>query len=202
MKMKKYLMAMLFATSLTGTAYAVDIQFTFEEDAADFPLIGRAFTPGVVCGILYGLPENGESVQPTSFKFLSDVSGVGITSNHISSATSIFGGFNMANGVITNTDFVSNFDDPTNGGMQIRFNRDNMNLLHWNGGSGPVVGMGNQNGFSGASYGGDQCELLASEPVPVNNIWALFITTILLALMGLSTLRRQARRQAASSTRQ
>jgi len=194
--MYKYLIAILLVAFTMSPAFGLDIRFTFEEDATDFPWIGREFTPGVVCGILYGLPENGQDVRPTSFEFLSDVSGVGVTSNYIFPVLAGSGGFDLVNGVVTGANLLTNFDDPTNGGMQIRFNQASWNVLHWNGGSGPETGMGNQNGFSGATYGVEDCPLNPGEvtepvPVPAYSNWGLLIATLMLVLFGMWTLRRK-----------
>jgi hypothetical protein len=151
--MKKYLFMLCLASFVAGNANATPIAFSFSEDSTDFPWIGRDFTPGVVTGILYGLSDNGSGLLPTSIEFTSDVSSLGITNNVVSSfAISIGTGFEMSDGNVIGANLLLNFNDPTIGGMQIRFNYDNWNVLHWNGSNGPVLAMGNQNGFTGATY--------------------------------------------------
>jgi len=193
--MNKFLISILLLALSINSAFAITIGFTMEEDAADFPWIGREFAPGIVTGNLIGLPENGNGVFPTTFVFTSDVSAIGITSNLEFTPTVMNGtGFNVVNGVIVSANVLMNFNDPVNGGMQVRFNFDDWNVLHWNGGSGPVVGMGNQNGFSGATYGGvNVVNIPTTEaiPVPTMSNWALATLVLFLGLFGFWAHHRQ-----------
>ncbi len=189
--MKKLFVLGILLFFSVNVAFAATVGFVIEEDAADFPLIGRAFTPGIVIGNLYGLPDDGTGVFPTTFEFTSDVSGVGVTSNLEFSPLATGGtGFDIVGGVVVAADVLMNFDDPVNGGMQIRFNFDSMNLLHWNGGSGPVVGMGNQNGFSGTLYG-EAVPTAQASSIPAMNNWGLAILGLMLGLFSFWVLKRQ-----------
>ena len=182
--MNKFLVLIILSAFSFNTAFAATIGFEFEEDATDFPWIGRSFTPGVVRGNLYGLPEDGSGVFPTSFEFTSDVSGVGITSNYEFFSTVENGaGFTIVGGVVVAADVLVTFDDPVNGGMQLRFNFDGWNVLHWNGGTGPQTAMGNQNGFDGAVYGAAFNGERAAA-VPTMNKWGLITLALMLGLFG------------------
>lgn len=143
--------------------------FSFSDDASD-PMFGRTHIAGTVTGLMYGLSENGSGQLPTSIEFTSSVAFLGMTDSIIDAGNSLWfwdsTGFNIVNGVILGGGFALNFNDPTVGGIQFRLNGapsspgdDNYNVLHWNGGNGPVVGTGNRDGFSGAAYalaGGNQ----------------------------------------------
>jgi len=180
-KIKSYLLVLIF---LSPTAFAVPISFSFVDDPSDFPWISRSHTPGIVSGILFGLSDNGIGQTPTGIQFTSDVSPFGMTSNIVNAFFSFSGpGFDLLNGTVTGANMLLNFIDPTVGNMQIRFgytdslSPNGANVLHWNGGSGPVVGMGNvDNGFAGATY---------SSSVPVPGTIALFS----LGLVGFSLFR-------------
>ena len=143
-------------------ANASPIAFSFVDDAADWPFVGRAHVAGTVTGLIFGLSDNGTSQAPTSIQFTSDLSSLGITNNTVSSFGFTSGpGFTLSGGVVTGVDLLINFNDPVTGAKQMRFdyNLDGLsplgaNLVMWNGGSGPVVGMGNvNNGFAGVTFG-------------------------------------------------
>ncbi|WP_088331838.1 PEP-CTERM sorting domain-containing protein [Lacimicrobium sp. SS2-24] len=149
--MKKIIYLLALACLFSGTANATLIEFSFDDDATDFPWSMRDHTPGVVTGLLHGLAENGTNLAPTFIEITSDVSALGMTSNIIN-FSSYLGGFDLLGGDIVAANLIANFNDPTVGQMQIRFNWGGLNILTWNGGIGPVLVMGNQNGFSGATY--------------------------------------------------
>ena len=152
-------------------AVAGPVTFSFADDPADWPWIGRTFVAGPVTGILYGLADNGTGQIPTSIEFTSDVTPLGMTSSVVTSFTAVNGtGFTVVNGNVVAADLLLNFDDPSVDGMQVRFNHEARNVLHWNGGSGPVVGMGNENGFAGATYGATVQYELAFNPAGVGQI--------------------------------
>ena len=150
----------IVVVSFNASAVAVPISFSFVDDPTDWPWGGRSYAAGEVTGILYGLDDNGLGQAPTSIEFTSDVSPLGMTSNLVSAFTFERGtGFDVVGGVVTAVSLLLNFNDPVIGGMQIRFGYIDIdtpfgaNMLHWNGGSGPQVGMGNtDNGFAGATY--------------------------------------------------
>lgn len=150
--------------TIGAAALAISAQgqssFAFTDNAADWPWAGRSHVSGVVTGILYGLPANGINVLPTSIQFTSNLNALGMTSSLVSAFTVTLGsGFTMSNGSVTAADVLINFNDPGIGPMQLRFDYVDVlsplgaNVLHWNGSSGPVAGMGNSTGgFSGATY--------------------------------------------------
>jgi hypothetical protein len=152
-------------------AVAGPVAFSFADDPGDWPWIGRTFVAGPVTGILYGLEDNGAGQIPTSIEFTSNVAPLGMTSSVITSFTAVSGtGFTLVNGNVVAVDLLLNFNDPSVSGMQVRFNHEARNVLHWNGGSGPVVGMGNENGFAGATYEAALANTLAFNPSGVGHI--------------------------------
>jgi len=178
---KKTFLSLIFL-AISFSAHSTAISFSFFDDPSDFPLIGRGYSPGTVTGLLVGLSVDGVNQLPTAIEFTSDVSSLGITNNIIDVFSISLGtGFNIVDGNIIDANLLLNFIDPIIGGMQIRFNFDGMNLLHWNGGTGPGLGMGNQNGFSGADYG------VSTVPVPAA---AWLFGSALLGFFGFS--RRKA----------
>lgn len=143
-------MAVLVTTA--GQVQAGLIRFSIEGNSNDWPWQGRSFEPGTITGILNGLVDNANGQIPTSIEFTSDVSALGITSNVVTS-TVTEGGIDIGGGeVLGTTSLLFNFVDPSIGAMQFRLNFDSRNILHWNGSSGPMAGMGNGNGFGGATY--------------------------------------------------
>ena len=152
-------------------AVAGPVSFSFADDPGDWPWLGRAFVAGPVTGILYGLADNGAGQIPTSIEFTSNVAPLGMTSSVVTSFTAVDGtGFTLVNGNIVAADLLLNFNDPGVSGMQVRFNYEARNVLHWNGGSGPLVGMGNENGFAGATYGTALVSALVFNPAGVGHI--------------------------------
>lgn len=146
-------MVMLFS----ATANAAPIAFSFQDDPLD-NIFGRTHLGGEVTGELIGLTDNGTNLLPTSIVFTSDITPIGID---LASSTIVLAdhyvwnanGFTMVNGVVTAADLGVNFTDDVGNAYQFRLNGAGFNLLHWNGASTPIVGIGNLNGFEGATYG-------------------------------------------------
>ena len=153
--MKLYKSVLFSALLLSASAQAANVAFTFSDDAS-VGLSGRPHVSGAVSGILYGLASDGASQMPTSIEFTSNVSFVGITDVTINPIENNFvpagGGFSLTGGVVTSADYTLNFDDPVTGGKQLRLNNGTLNLLMWNGGSGPFVVTGNAGGFSAVTF--------------------------------------------------
>lgn len=151
------------AGSLLANASAtpISIGFSFADDPASYAY-GRTHVAGTVTGILHGLQDNGSGLLPTSIEFTSDVSWLGMTDTIIDAANSLWfwdsTGFSIVNGVITAGGFAVNFSDPAIGGLQFRINSQdswNMNILHWNGSSGPFTAIGNTAGLAGVTFSSD-----------------------------------------------
>jgi hypothetical protein len=170
-----------------GYSQAGMISFSFDGDAADWPWIGREFQPGTVSGVLYGLVDAPGFQFPTSIGFTSDMSALGITSS-IFIPTAYDGGIQISGGVIqSDSSLMLNFNDPVIGAMQFRLNSaGGRNALHWNGSSGPVAGMGNADGFSGATYSTLSDSTATPEPASLC-IWGG------IAIVGLAAVRRRKR---------
>lgn len=151
-----HFLSAIAASVFSAAAFAAPVAFSFTDDPAD-GIFGRTHVAGTVTGIMYGLANNGTGLLPTSIQITSDVALLGMTDSLIDGNNSMVfwdaSGFSIVNGVIASGSFGLNFTDPIVGGIQLRLNGEGYNLLHWNGGSSPVVGTGNRNGFAGATYG-------------------------------------------------
>ncbi len=148
---------LLSVLMLASQASALSFNFTILDDPADWPWLGRGHTPGVVTGVIHGLQDNLANQIPTSIEFTSDVSALGMTGQVTSAVLTVGAGLTVSGGIITAADLLWNFTDPSAQGTQLRFNyadgtAPGRNVLHWNGGAGPQLGMGNENGFSGAIF--------------------------------------------------
>lgn len=157
---KRVLAAALVA--VTGMAsmpsHAATIGFSFTDDPNDYAY-GRTHVGGTVTGFLIGLQDTGSNQLPTAIQITSDVSWLGMTDTLIDNNNNLWfwdnTGLNLTNGVVTGGGFGLNFSDPMIGGLQFRLNSQdglNMNILHWNGSSGPMNAIGNTDGFAGATY--------------------------------------------------
>lgn len=156
---------LVLAGSLLASASAapISIGFSFADDPAAYAY-GRTHVGGSVTGILHGLQDNGINLLPTAIEITSNVSWLGMTDTLIDANNSLWFwnniGFTIVNGVITGGGFAVNFSDPSIGGLQFRINSQdglNMNILHWNGSSGPMAAIGNTGGLAGVTFsnGGD-----------------------------------------------
>ncbi len=173
---------MLVATG--GQVQAGVIEFSFDGDAADWPWIGRTFLPGTVTGKMFGLVDNAFVQAPTSIEFTSDVSALGMTSN-VATPISVFGGIDIVGGVVqSSSTMLWNFFNPSVNGVQLRIDHENRNVLHWNGGGGPIAGFGNDDGFGGATFSTLDGSL---DPIPEPGTLAL----IGAALVGYGVWRRR-----------
>ena len=89
--------------------------------------------------------------------------------------------------MVTFADLLFNFNDPSVGGTQLRFNHtpsEGRNVLHWNGGGGPISGFGNANGLAGVTFGSSTA---APEPTSIT-----LVLTAGLGLVGVAVRRRRA----------
>ena len=147
----RMLVWMLSIVLLASQASALSFSFVMADDPADWPWIARDHTPGVVTGVIHGLQDNLANQIPTSIDITSDLSALGMT-GVATTTTLVLGGLTVSGGVLTAANLLWNFDDPSVGRMQLRFNYESRNVVHWNGGTGPRLGMGNANGFTGAVF--------------------------------------------------
>ena len=161
MKTSTLLRSLILTCSLmvAACAHAAPITFSFTDSPGNYNFYGRTHVSGTVSGILNGLSDNGNNQLPTSIVFTSDVSFLGLTDTTLDANNNLWfwdsTGFNVVNGVIVSGGIGLNFTDPVVGNQQFRLNDsfEGLNLLFWNGGSNPFVGMGNGGGFAGATYG-------------------------------------------------
>jgi hypothetical protein len=176
---------------MAGRADALTVAFSFDDEpSAD--MNGRAHIGGTVTGLLFGLQDNTANQIPTAFQITSDVSGFGMTQTYYDSFVLTFGsGITLSSGTVTDADLLFNFQDPGATLYQIAFNSSgasNQNRLIWNGGVTPVVGIGNDDGFAGATYSA------AVTPIPA--ALPLFAS----ALSGLGYLGWRRRKSAQAAT--
>lgn len=155
MRDARFVLAALLLAVTATQAQAGFITFSIAGDASDWPILGRAYNPGTISGVIYGLVDNLNGQTPTSIEFTSDVSAVGI-SNLLITPVSVIGGIDISGGQVqSTTSMIVNFvdPDPDFGARQLMLNYNLANVLIWNGGIAPPYnGMGNANGFSGATY--------------------------------------------------
>lgn len=162
-------------------ASAATFSFSFDDDP-NSNIAGRTHLGGSVTGFIYGLVDNTANQNPDAIEFTSDVSGLGMTETFFDTFQNIVGnGFSVSGGEIVSANILLNFSDPTVGGTQLRFNQGTgNNHLIWNGGSGPQVGIGNQGGFSGATFA-----QVSAVPLPAGGL------LLLSAIGGVAALKRR-----------
>lgn len=183
--------ATLAATLASPPAQALDLAFSITTEPAPpyFEYYGRPHVPGTVTGVLRGLADDGSASVPTAVDFTGGTDPVGLTATHVSSFTGVFGSLTIRDGVVDPllSSLHLNFADPVVGGLLLVFNSSNnfygnsINVLAWNGGSGPIVAIGNQRGVAGANFA-------ALAPVPEPGSWALLLAG--LGFMGWVARRR------------
>jgi hypothetical protein len=171
-------LAALAATLASPQAQAIDLAFSITTEPAPpfFHYYHRPHVPGTVTGILRGLADDGSASVPTAIDFTSGFGPVGLTATHVTGFSTVMGSLSVRNGVVDPllSSLHLNFADPVVGGLMLVFNsRDNfyghgINVLAWNGGSGPVVSIGNQRGVAGAN-------LVPLTAVPEPGRWALLL---------------------------
>lgn len=150
----------LFVCLFTGVANAGVINFSFSDDPSDYAY-GRTHVSGTVTGLLTfseDLSVDGIYL-PDAIEFTSDLSWLGATDSIIDMSTLFTHtnttGFTFSSGNVVDASYSANYTDSGIGNLQFRLNSDylGMNILHWNGSSGPTVAIGNTDGFAGATYG-------------------------------------------------
>lgn len=171
---------------MAAGASAATFSFSFDDDP-NSNIASRVHLGGSVTGFIYGLEDNTANQTPDAIEFTSDVSGLGMTDTFFDTFTIIAGdGFSISGGVIVAANALLNFNDSTVEGIQLRFNQGSgNNHLIWNGGSGPVVGIGNQGGFAGATYA-----QVSAVPLPAGGL------LLLSAFGGVAALKRRKKRAA------
>jgi len=159
----------LFACLFAGAANAGIIGFSFSDDPNDYAY-GRTHVAGTVTGLLTfseDLSIDGIYL-PDAIEFTSDLSWLGATDSIIDMSTLFTHtnttGFTFNSGNVVDASYSVNYTDSGIGNLQFRLNSDymGMNILHWNGSSGPVVAIGNTDGFTGAAY---DSSIAVSEPM-------------------------------------
>lgn len=140
-----------------GPAQAVDLAFSITNDPAPpyFNYYGRPHVDGTVTGVLRGLTDNAGS-QPTAIDFISGGTAIGLTARHVASFSTVMGSLTLENGQAVHGGLQINFDDPAVGALMLTFNASGfygsgINMLAWNGGSGPILSIGNARGLAGAN---------------------------------------------------
>lgn len=182
---------MMLALTTAPAVNATTINFSFYDDAADY-MFNRTHVGGSVTGYMTGLASNGTGLLPTSIVITSDVSFLNMTDTLIDSSDALWfwnnSGFTLVNDVITSGGFGLNFMDPTAGWLQFRLNSQdslNMNVLHWNGGDAPHVGIGNTDGLAGVTFSPDSIA-----PIPEPSTFLLLGA----GLAGIGIIRRRAKK--------
>ena len=150
----KTLAAAILAVTAASAASATTFSFSFDDDPSVSSFFGRTHIGGSVTGLIFGLEDDTANQTPDAIEFTSDVSGLGLTETFIDTFTVGVGdGITVSGGEIVAANILLNFNDPTVGGTQLRFNQGSgYNHLIWNGGGGPIVGIGNQDGFAGTTF--------------------------------------------------
>ena len=168
----KTLAAAILAVAAASAASATTFSFGFDDDPSLSSFFGRAHLGGSVTGLIFGLEDDTANQTPDAIEFTSDVSGLGLTETFIDTFSLVLGnGITVSGGEIVAADILINFNDPSVGGTQLRFNQGSgYNHLFWNGGSGPIVGIGNRDGFAGTTFSDS---VVSSVPLPAGGLLLL-----------------------------
>lgn len=171
-----------------GQAQAVDLAFSITNESAPphFNYYGRPHVDGTVTGVLHGLGD-GAGSQPTALTFTSGGAPVGLSAREVSQFSTVMGGLTLVDGVVVHGGLQINFDDPVVGALMLTINAsgfygNGINMLAWNGGSGPIVSIGNARGLAGANLAAVSA---VPEPDP-----AVLLAAGLAALVWLGRRRR------------
>lgn len=151
--------ACLLVCLFTGAANAGVISFSFTDDPSAYAF-GRTHVSGTVTGLLTfseDLTIDGIYL-PDAIEFTSDLSWLGATDSSINMSTawmhSSSAGFTFNSGNVADASYGINYNDSGVGQLQFRLNSSfsGMNILHWNGGTGPMNAIANTDGFYGSAY--------------------------------------------------
>lgn len=152
-----HVLAPALLAASAAPALSMDLAFTITNEPAPpfFHYYGRPHVDGTVTGVLRGLIDNASS-QPTAVDFISGGTAIGLTARHVASFSTAMGSLTLENGQAVRGGLHLNFDDPVVGALMLTINASGfygsgINMLAWNGGSGPVLSIGNARGLAGAN---------------------------------------------------